>query len=76
MLPFSLQVGDMIKIYDKEHVPADIVVLSTSELQHKCYIETSNLDGENNLKLKQALSLTSSLTTPQQLSVIKVKQYL
>lgn len=51
----NVQVGDFIRIYNDEQVPADIVVLSTSDPDGACYVETKNLDGETNLKVRQAL---------------------
>lgn len=50
-----VQVGDFVRIYNDEQVPADIVVLSTSDHDGACYIETKNLDGETNLKVRHAL---------------------
>lgn len=43
-----------MKIFNDEPLPADIVILSTSEPKGVCYIETKNLDGETNLKMKYA----------------------
>ena len=37
-----------------EFLPADILILNTSEPKGVCYIETKNLDGETNLKQKIA----------------------
>ena len=51
----SVQVGDWLRIYNDDPIPADIVVVSTSDPDGACYIETKNLDGETNLKVKQAL---------------------
>lgn len=51
----SVQVGDFVRIYNDDQIPADVVVLSTSEADGQCYIETKNLDGETNLKVRQAL---------------------
>ncbi|XP_017545638.1 probable phospholipid-transporting ATPase IA isoform X2 [Pygocentrus nattereri] len=54
-------VGDIVKINGKDYVPADAILLSSSEPQGMCYIETSNLDGETNLKIRQGLQITSEI---------------
>ena len=51
----NVQVGDFVRIYNDEQIPADVVILSTSDPDGACYIETKNLDGETNLKVRQAL---------------------
>ncbi|XP_014674713.1 PREDICTED: probable phospholipid-transporting ATPase IA [Priapulus caudatus] len=60
-------VGDIVKIMNGQFFPADLILLSSSEPQGMCYIETSNLDGETNLKIRQGLSQTASLLTHQEL---------
>uniref|UniRef100_A0A4W3IT86 Phospholipid-transporting ATPase n=1 Tax=Callorhinchus milii TaxID=7868 RepID=A0A4W3IT86_CALMI len=54
-------VGDIVKATNGEHLPADLVLLSSSEPQSMCYIQTSNLDGETNLKIRQGLHQTSEI---------------
>ena len=51
----NIQVGDFIRVYENEELPADMVVLSTSDPDGICYVETKNLDGETNLKPRHAL---------------------
>ncbi|KAK6459288.1 aminophospholipid translocase and ATPase [Scheffersomyces xylosifermentans] len=51
----DVAVGDIIRIRANEEVPADVVALSTSDVEGNCYIETKNLDGETNLKTKTSL---------------------
>ncbi|GAA5916948.1 hypothetical protein JCM6882_003839, partial [Rhodosporidiobolus microsporus] len=64
----SVKVGDLVRLESNDFFPADLVLLSSSEPEGLCYIETSNLDGETNLKIKQSSPSTSSLLTPTALS--------
>ncbi|MCJ8745805.1 hypothetical protein PDJAM_G00134800 [Pangasius djambal] len=51
----QVAVGDIVKVTNGQHLPADMVIVSSSEPQAMCYTETSNLDGETNLKIRQVL---------------------
>ncbi|CAN7050118.1 hypothetical protein BRARA_K00228 [Brassica rapa] len=57
----TLRVGDILKVEKNDFFPADLVLLSSSYEDAVCYVETMNLDGETNLKLKQGLEVTMSL---------------
>ncbi|XP_009105419.1 putative phospholipid-transporting ATPase 9 [Brassica rapa] len=57
----TLSVGDIVKVEKNQFFPADLVLLSSSYEDAICYVETMNLDGETNLKVKQGLEVTSSL---------------
>ncbi|KAK4782668.1 hypothetical protein SAY86_007042 [Trapa natans] len=57
----NLRVGDLIRVHKDEYFPADIFLISSSYEDGICYVETMNLDGETNLKLKQSLEVTSSI---------------
>ena len=51
----DVQIGDIVKLHRDEAAPADLVLLSTKSTDNVAYIETMALDGETNLKTKQAL---------------------
>lgn len=51
----NVQVGDFVRLYNDDQIPADVVILSTSDPDGACYVETKNLDGETNLKVRHAL---------------------
>ncbi|KAI0841759.1 phospholipid-translocating P-type ATPase [Hypoxylon sp. FL0890] len=64
----NVAVGDIVRVESEEPFPADIVLLASSEPEGLCYIETANLDGETNLKIKQALPETSTMVSSAELS--------
>ncbi|UZJ52902.1 hypothetical protein CBS101457_002222 [Exobasidium rhododendri] len=51
----ELRVGEYVLLKNNEAIPADVVVCATSEDEDCCYIETKNLDGETNLKVRSAV---------------------
>lgn len=64
-------VGDIIRIQNGQQIPADLVLISTSHDEGLCYVETSNLDGETNLKVRKALGDTNKLSTAEDISLLR-----
>ncbi|CAI0379541.1 unnamed protein product [Linum tenue] len=61
----KLQVGDIVRIKQDGFFPADLLFLASTNADGVCYIETSNLDGETNLKIRKAVERTWDYLTPE-----------
>ncbi|XP_051504011.1 phospholipid-transporting ATPase VD-like isoform X3 [Myxocyprinus asiaticus] len=51
----EVRVGDLVRLGCNEIIPADMVLLHSSDPNGVCHIETANLDGETNLKQRQVV---------------------
>uniref|UniRef100_A0A9J2P7S4 P-type ATPase N-terminal domain-containing protein n=1 Tax=Ascaris lumbricoides TaxID=6252 RepID=A0A9J2P7S4_ASCLU len=51
----NVLVGDFVHLSCNEIIPADILLLRSSDENGICYVETSNLDGESSLKQRQII---------------------
>ena len=60
---WRILVGDVVRVKDGEAFSVDLAVLVSSDPSRLCLVETSNLDGERNLKRYFAMSATAHLTT-------------
>ncbi|KAL5761914.1 hypothetical protein ACOSP7_018178 [Xanthoceras sorbifolium] len=67
----KLQVGDIIRVKQDGFFPADLLFLASTNADGVCYIETANLDGETNLKIRKALERTWDYLTPEKASEFK-----
>ncbi|XP_047319853.1 probable phospholipid-transporting ATPase 4 [Impatiens glandulifera] len=57
----KLRVGDVVRVEKDNFFPADLLLLSSTYEDGICYVETMNLDGETNLKVKRAMEVTLPL---------------
>lgn len=64
----EIRVGDIVKILRDEWIPADIVLLHSAGENGVAFIETAALDGETNLKSRQALPKVASHCQDEQSS--------
>lgn len=60
----EIYVGGIVKVQKDEQVPADVVLLAASNDDGIAFIDTCNLDGETNLKVRQALPATCGMREP------------
>ncbi|KEG12294.1 phospholipid-translocating ATPase [Trypanosoma grayi] len=58
----SIQVGDLLLLHHGQRIPADCVLLRTSEKSGTCFVRTDQLDGETDWKLRYALKATQTLS--------------
>ena len=50
----QIRVGDLVRIKSGSEIPADVLLLDSSDAAKIAYVETANLDGETNLKVKSS----------------------
>ena len=56
----DIVVGDFIKVNNGEFFPADMICIRSSDPEGNCFIQTSSLDGEKNLKPRMAVVETQA----------------
>ena len=59
----DVKVGDVLKLHDGELVPADLLCLHCALDERICYVTTTNLDGETNLKVKRCAARAGALVS-------------
>ncbi|XP_014732813.1 PREDICTED: probable phospholipid-transporting ATPase VB isoform X1 [Sturnus vulgaris] len=59
----DVRVGDFVQLQCNEIIPADMLLLYSSDQNGICHLETANLDGETNLKQRQVVMGFSSQDT-------------
>jgi phospholipid-translocating ATPase len=71
----SIRVGDLVLLEKNQRVPADLVLLRTSDTSGTCFIRTDQLDGETDWKLRVAVQATQKLPSDQELLNLDAEIY-
>ncbi|KAJ3295872.1 hypothetical protein HDU79_008224 [Rhizoclosmatium sp. JEL0117] len=67
----DVRAGDFIFLQNGDSIPADVFIISTSEPDGACYVETKNLDGETNLKIRRGLPEFYGIENPGDCELIQ-----
>lgn len=65
----ELRVGDLVLLEKDQRVPADMVLLRTSDASGTSFVRTDQLDGETDWKLRVAVPAFQSMTDGELLAV-------
>ena len=57
----KIKPGQIVKVDDEGSIPADLILLKSSDPKGGLFIETKNLDGETNLKNKNVAKKINSM---------------
>jgi len=57
----NVKIGNLVKVKKDENFPADMLIIYSSNKEKNFYMQTSNIDGETNLKERDALDYTQKL---------------
>ena len=57
----KVKIGNLVKVKKEENFPSDMLVIYSSNKEGNFYLQTSNIDGETNLKERDALNFTQKL---------------
>lgn len=71
----AIKVGDVIEIQKDQRVPADMILLRTSEKNGASFIRTDQLDGETDWKLRLAVPCYQRLSSDLELFSVQTQIY-
>lgn len=71
----KIRVGDLLVLEKNQRIPADLVLLRTSDVSGTCFIRTDQLDGETDWKLKVAVPSCQKLASDGDLLKLEAEIY-
>eukprot|EP00094_Tigriopus_californicus_P003303 TCALIF_03178-PA protein Name:"Similar to ATP9B Probable phospholipid-transporting ATPase IIB (Bos taurus)" AED:0.14 eAED:0.14 QI:0/0.90/0.83/1/0.81/0.83/12/242/1157 len=71
----EIKVGDIVFVEKGHRVPADMVLLKTTEHAGSCFVRTDQLDGETDWKLKIAVPMTQKASTDEAVLNVEASIY-
>ncbi|KAH9851263.1 protein transporter [Lenzites betulinus] len=71
----ALRVGDLVVLEKNQRLPADLVLLRTSDSSGTCFIRTDQLDGETDWKLRVAVPACQKLSSDRELLTVDAEIY-
>ena len=71
----DIRVGDLIYVDKDQRLPADMVLIRTTERNGACFVRTDQLDGETDWKLRLAVTSTQNLNSDEDLFGITAQVY-
>lgn len=67
----DIKVGNIIKVSAGQRIPADMILLHTTEKSGSVFLKTDQLDGETDWKLRKAVAFTQKLKDPTIMSSLQ-----
>ena len=61
----NIEVGDIIQLEEKRRIPADMVLLYSSDERGTLFIKTDQLDGETDWKLRKSIPKTQNVNVEE-----------
>jgi phospholipid-translocating ATPase len=71
----ALRVGDLVLLEKDQRIPADLILLRTSDTSGTCFVRTDQLDGETDWKLRVAVPSCQSLADDPALLALDAEIY-
>ena len=69
----QLKVGDIVRLSKDRRVPADCVLLWTSDESGSCFLKTDQLDGETDWKCREPVNFTQDVMSKEEMAVFNYK---